>query len=152
MSRSILWLTCCALLSLSGCDSINLLQLLSPKTVTVALVNNGSFPIDVKVMLSNSDQLPDFLIGDLLANTEELDFVVPAGERVTFSRFCSDIQSVEIKDADLRVVGGIGPETNSNVLRDNEDFSCGDLIEFRFSHSDLVVDFDVSISINPAGQ
>ncbi|MCH7884473.1 MAG: hypothetical protein IIC01_04415, partial [Planctomycetes bacterium] len=51
-------------------------------------------------------------------------------------------------DADLLILGDIGPEANSDVLRDGDDFSCGDTIVFTFDHSGILVDFDVIVSVD----
>jgi len=47
----------------------------------------------------------------------------------------------------LLIIGGLGPETNSDVLRDNTDFSCSDTIVFTFDHTDALLDFDVTSSV-----
>jgi hypothetical protein len=46
------------------------------------------------------------------------------------------------------VVGEIGPETDTGVLRDGDDFGCGDRITFTFDHSAVIVDFDVTVDVS----
>jgi len=76
-----------------------------------------------------------------------LNFVIPPGGTRTFIRSCDDLQAIVLDDADLLILAGIGPETNTDVLRDGDDFRCGDLIEFTFSHSGAVFDFDVEVDV-----
>ena len=104
----------------------------------------SDFPVEVTVFIDNEQDLPE----DVLTQVgTEIQFTVAAGEIVTFSRDCDDLQVIIIDDADLRVVGGVGPEAQSDVLRDGDDFSCGDTITFTFDHSAVIIDFDVSSSV-----
>lgn len=108
---------------LVGCDV--LLSILSSRTVTISLVNNGDFAVAVSLFTSDNQDIPVLLITEF---GDQSTFIVPAGETVTFARQCDDAQAVVIDDADLLIIGGLGPEANSDVLRDNTDFSCGDTI------------------------
>lgn len=133
------------LLAAAGCDNLGALaDLLAANRVTVDLVNNAVSAVELTVIISDEQLIPDFL-GDLLG--EELDFVLQPGETRSFSRDCDDLQAIFIEDADLLLLGNIGPEANTDVLRDGDDFSCGDRIVFTFDHSAVVLDFDVTISI-----
>ena len=76
-----------------------------------------------------------------------LDFIVDPGETFTFALACDDVQAIILEDADLRVVAGVSPETDSNLPRDGDEFRCGDTIIFTFDHGLLLVDFGVTISI-----
>jgi hypothetical protein len=51
-----------------------------------------------------------------------------------------------IDDADLQIVGGIGPETDTRVYRDGDDFNCGDSITFTFDHPTLPTSLNVNFS------
>lgn len=128
----------------SGCDALE--DLFGADTVTVALVNNSSLGLDVEVEIYISDQqeIPELLLTEL---GTKLEYTVEAGETATFSRSCDDLQAIIISDADLQVVGGLGPETSSDVLRDGDDFSCGDTIVFTFDHSLVPIDFDVTVTV-----
>lgn len=130
------------LFPLLGCDL--LLSALSGNTVTVSLVNDSDFDVTVSLYISDEQLIPSFLI------TEQGDrsvFTVSAGESFTFFRTCDDLQAIIIDDADLLVISGLGPEANSSILRDGDDFSCGDSIIFTFDHSAAILDFDVTSSV-----
>ena len=127
----------------SGCDAVE--DLFGADTVTVALVNNSSLDLDVEVEIYISDQqnIPEALLTQL---GTRLTYTVEAGETVTFSRSCDDLQAIIVSNADLQVLVGIGPATSSDVLRDG-DFSCGDTIVFTFDHSIVLIDFDVTVTV-----
>lgn len=128
--------------TVGGCDVLT--ALLQATSVTVSLVNNGDFRVDVTLIYDNDQDTLDFLLEE---TGTTLDFTVEAGETVSFTRSCDDLQAILIEDADLRVLSGVGPETNSDLLRDGDEFGCGDTIVFTFDHSDLILDFDVTVSV-----
>lgn len=127
---------------LSGCDAVT--DLVGPSTVRVRLVNNGQFDVEGTLFYGDQQDLPKIVLTEF---GEELDFTVPSGGSDTFVRACDDLQAIVIEDADLLIIGDIGPETSSGVLRDGDDFSCGDTIVFTFDHSGILLDFDVTESI-----
>jgi hypothetical protein len=124
----------------SGCDA--LVGLFGADTVTVRLVNDGDYDVVVEIYISDQQEIPEVLLTTL---GTKLEYTVEAGETVTFSRSCDDLQAIIISDADLQVIGGIGPETSSDVLRDGDDFSCGDTIVFTFDHPDVPLDLDLTV-------
>ena len=124
-----------------GCDAVS--DLLSPSRVTVSLVNNGEFEVQARFFISEDQNTLEALLTEL---GDELNFTVPAGETTTFTRDCDDLQAIILDDAELRVLGGVGPEADTDVLRDGDDFGCGDTIVFTFDHSDLLLDFDVAVA------
>ena len=130
-----------AVLVCAGCD---FLLSLSPATTTVRLVNLSDFPVEVTIFIDDEQDLPEDLLTEV---GTEIQFTVAAGDTMTFSRECDAFQVMIVGDADLRIVGGIGPEARSDVLRDGDDFSCGDTITFTFDHSAAILDFDVSTSV-----
>jgi len=127
----------------AGCDV--LLDILVSRTVTISLVNDSSFDVAVSMFTSDSQDIPAFLITTV---GEQSTFTVPAGQTVTFFQDCDEAQAILIDDADLLVLIGLGPETSSDVLRDNSDFSCGDVVTFTFTHSAAILDFDVTTSVS----
>ena len=127
---------------LSGCDAVG--DLIGPSTVRVRLVNNGQFDVEGTLFYGDQQDLPKIVLTEF---GEELDFIVPSGGSNTFLRACDDLQAIVIEDADLLIIGDLGPETSSGVLRDGDDFSCGDTIVFTFDHSAILVDFDVTVSV-----
>jgi hypothetical protein len=133
------------LVGVAGCDALSGLLGLIPgaSTVTVRLVNNGDFDVLARLALSDEDDIPEAL----LEEDDDLEYTVPPAQTRTFSRSCDDLRAVMVTHAELRIIGGIGPEADSGVQRDGDDFTCGDVITFRFEHSDAIVDFAVSVSV-----
>ena len=132
-------------LALTGCDV--LIGIITPTTVTVSLVNASDYDVDAKIFISDEQGLPEFLLTELASEIhigDELDFVIPAGETATFTRSCDKLQAIVVDDADLLVLVGLGPEAGSDVLRDGDDFRCGDIIIFTFSHSQAMLDFHIT--------
>ncbi len=123
----------------SGCD------LIPPAQVTVTLTNTSAdFDVDATIFFDDEDDLPRDL---LIEVGQQRDFTIPPGESVSFSADCDALRAIVLEDADLRVVIGVSPETDSGVLRDGDDFECGDEIVFTFTHSILLVDFDVDVTV-----
>ena len=120
----------------AGCDAVS--NLLSPSRVTVSLVNNGDYEVQARLFISEDQNTLEALLTEF---GTELDFIVPAGETTMFTRDCDDLQAIILENADLRVLGGIGPKDSSDVLRDGDEFGCGDHIIFTFDHSDVLLDF-----------
>lgn len=119
----------------SGCG------LLSPSSVTVNLVNNGNFTVEVQIFVHDDQNVFQFLIEEV---GEELNLSIPAGSTVSFTRDCDDLQAIMIADADLLVVGNlISPEADTDVLRDGSDFSCGDTLTFTFTHPDIPISLNI---------
>ena len=130
---------------LSGCDAVDVVvDLLDPATVRVTLINNGQFDVEGTLFYDDEQDLPQFVLTEV---GRQLDFTVSAGDSFTFERSCDDLQTIIIEDADLLVAPGVSPETSTGVLRDGDDFSCGDSIVFTFDHSEILVDFNVTESI-----
>lgn len=130
------------LLPLTGCGT--LVDLLQPSTTGVRLVNNGEFAVDVTLYISENQETIEAVLTE---TGTKLEYTVPAGDSVTFSRDCNELQAIVIENAELLLINEIGPETDSDVLRDGDDFNCGDTIVFTFTHSIAIVDFDVSTSV-----
>ena len=132
-----------ALLSLiAGCDG--LVGILLPSTVTITLVNESAdFNVEGTIVYDDSDF---FLRADLTALGTDLQFNLEPGESFSFPPFdCGDVEALILDDADLRIVGSVGPDTESDLLRMGDDFECGDEIVFTFTHSNLILDFDVAV-------
>ncbi len=127
----------CVLPLITSCDA--LLNLLQPNQDTVRLVNNGTFDIQVTVVTSNDQNVTQDLIDSTGATTQ---YTIGAGQVQTFTRPCTDLQAIRIKDAELLVIGQVGPHTSSAVFRDGTDFHCGATLTFTFQHSALLVDFN----------
>lgn len=125
-----------------GCDFLGAL-IPQPET-TVRLVNNGNFDVRVTVVYDNEQDAPRDALTEF---GTALQFTLAPGESTSFSRDCDAIQAVTLDNAELRIIGGIGPSFDSDVLRDGSDFGCGDTITFTFDHSDILIDFDADTAV-----
>jgi hypothetical protein len=129
-------------LAAAGCDSLAaLMALFGPSVTSVRLVNNTSANVEGTLYFSGEQDIPeDLLTTDLLAT--EVEFEIAAGaSRVIRTESCEDLQAVIIDKAELLLLPGLSPDTGSDVLRDGEDFHCGDEVVFTFA---LAPDFTVT--------
>ena len=128
-----------------GCDlALNFLG--QSNSVTVRLVNNSDFSVDVDLFISSEQDIPRDVLTTL---GDKLEFTLAPGESTSLMRECEDLQAVVIDDADLRVTGSLGPDADTNVLRDGSDFDCGDTIVFTFDHSSAITDFHINVEVIP---
>lgn len=128
----------CLALSVAGCP-------LTPTQTTIELVNAGSFPVEVTLYISDTQEIPEVLLTTL---GTEIQRTVPASQTVTIAYECDELQAVIVDDADLQLLGEIGPQTSSDdVLRDGTDFGCGDTIRFSFSHPLLPTRLDLTTTV-----
>ncbi len=125
--------------AISGCGAI--LNLLGAQQTTIRIVNNASAPVRLTMFISNEQDIPEFLLDE---QGERVERTVEANSEITIIRDCDDLQAVQIDDADLQLLGNIGPETSSEVFRDGSDFNCGDTIRFTFTGTLLSLDVDFS--------
>lgn len=129
-----------SLLALAGGCGI----LLPPEETTVRLVNNGTLEVRATLYYSDNQDIPR----DLLTSVgNKLEFTLGPGDAQSFTRDCKNLQAVVIDDAELRVIGGIGPNASSNVLRDGSDFDCRSTITFAFEHTDVLIDFNIATDV-----
>jgi len=129
---------------LSGCGDLS--NLFSPSETTVALVNDGEFPVEVKLYTHTDQNVLEALITTV---GTERSYTVPAGETRMFTLDCDDLQAIYIDEAELSVLGSIGPTQNSDqVYRDGTDFNCGDTILFTFTHPTLPTSLSIEFSVN----
>ena len=135
-------LICLPLWTAAGCG---ILDVLLGRSVQVRLVNDGDHPVMAELVYSSNQDLPEEVLD---ATGTRIEYSVEAGQSASFTRDCDDLQCIRVRNASLQVVGSVGPEANSNVLRDGSDYSCGDAITFRFDHSAAILDFDVTSSVD----
>ncbi|MFH0983360.1 MAG: hypothetical protein V2A79_17715 [Planctomycetota bacterium] len=127
----------------AGCDAVR--SIIGPSTTSVSMVNNSEdYAVDATLFISDEQDVPEDVLTEL---GTELTFSIGPGESTSFTRDCDELQAIIVENAELRVLGGLGPETGTDVLRDGTDFGCGDRIVFTFDHSELILDFDVTASV-----
>lgn len=134
----------CVLLlaALGGCDA--LIGLLGLPITTVRLVNDSDFAIRVTVVYADEQNLPREVLEEVGTHME---YDLAAGQIASFARDCDALQIVAIERAELMVIGGAGPNAESETLRDGADFGCRDIITFTFDHSGAITDFHVTASV-----
>ena len=130
----------CMSAGLAGCNS--LVGLLRPSETTIVLANDSDFDVEVVLFYDDDQNILELLLTEI---GEEMRLTIGAGEQITFSRACDDLQAIIIDDADLLVIGQLGPEVKTDVLRDGKEFGCGDTITFTFDHSDAIFDFFITV-------
>ncbi len=124
----------------AGCDS--LVGLLRPDETTIVLANDSDFDVEIVLFYGDDQNILEALLTEI---GEEMRLTIGTGEQITFSRDCDDLQAILIDDADLLLVGRLGPEVKTDVLRDGDEFGCGDTITFTFDHSDALFDFSIAV-------
>ncbi len=124
----------------ASCDS--LVGLIRQRETTIVLANDSDFDIKVVLFYGDDQNILEALLTEV---GEEMTLTIGAGEQSTFSRDCDDLQAIIIDDADLLLVGQLGPEVKTDVLRDGNEFGCGDTITFTFDHSDAIFDFSITV-------
>lgn len=128
--------------ALFGCQSI--LEILQPRIVQVHLVNRGDFAVDILLYYHEEQLIPKELLTEI---GTRLEFTIAAGQEARFSRNCEALQAVVVDNADLRIIGQIGPKTDTDILRDGNDFRCGDTVVITFDHSSVLVDFHATVDV-----
>jgi hypothetical protein len=132
-------------ITLAGCDGLGgLIGVIRPDRVTVQLVNSTDFEVDVMLRVSASD---DITIKDFLDELgQELTFILAAGQSTSFSRDCDDLGSIRVEDADMLIIGEVGPDEETEPINLEREFDCGDTIRYTFeapSTLRLTIDTDI---------
>jgi hypothetical protein len=123
-----------SILSLGGC----------PQGTTVQLENEADSPVEVRLYYGDDQNSSEFVLEEF---GEEFTTTIDPGEAVTFSRDCEELQAIYIENAELNIIGGIGPEADTGVFRDGDDFGCGDVLTFTFREDGV---FGLDIGFNSA--
>ena len=132
----------CLSVGLAGCDS--LVGFLRTRETSVVLVNSSDFDVEILLYYDDDQNILEALLTEI---GEEMTLTLGAGEQSTFSRDCDDLQAIIIDDADLLLIGQLGPEVKTDVLRDGDEFGCGDTITITFDHSDALFDFSITVDV-----
>ena len=130
----------CVPWAVAGCSTLS--GLLDPTSVTIQLVNNGSFEVTAIVYTSDDENVFKAILTTLGTRRE---FAISAGQSTTLVVDCDDLRAIIIDKAELQSIGT--PSDETNVLRDGDDFDCGNTIVFTFDHSLNVFDFNIKVSV-----
>ena len=143
MKQRIGWMVLLVMvIPVAGCDA--LLDFFLPSTVTVMLVNGSTdFNVDGTLFYDDDEDIFEVLLTQI---GTERNFSLSPGETATFTRNCDDLGAIVVDEAELQAIL-IQPSADTEVFRMGEDFECGQVIEFTFSHSPLFIDFDVDVAI-----
>lgn len=129
MKRFAWFASLATVLPLAGaCDLMNLLQ---GDAVIVQLVNDGDYAVRLELRISDNQYELQMVLEEF---GDELNRTVAPGEMVTLVESCDDLQAIMIAEAELEVVGDSGPRNSTDILRDGDDFGCGDVIVYTFDH------------------
>ncbi len=133
------------LIATASCDSLGSLQdIISPRRTTVRLENNSD-TFDVHVVLYYGDD--QNVLEAVLRNVgTRREFTLPPRDVQQFSVNCDSLQAIMIDNAQLQVVGSIGPEDSTGVYRDGSDFNCRDTLVFSFDGQLLPPNLHISFS------
>ncbi len=139
-------LACLALLVsvwplVGACDVMTLLR---GNATIVQLVNTGLYPVNVELRISGNQYELQVVLEEF---GDELNYTVGPGESMTFYKPCDDLQAIMIPKAEMNIAGEIGPSNNTDILRDGDDFGCGDIIIYTFSHPIPPVSMEISSEI-----
>lgn len=128
-------------LAVAGCDAV--IGFLLPSNVTVVLVNESTdYVVDATLLYHDDEDVFEAVLEQL---GTERDFTLSPQETSTFTRDCDDLRAIMLDEAVLRT-GLLQPDTDTGVFRMGEDFVCGDEIVLTFTHSALLIDFDVEVT------
>lgn len=117
--------------------------LLTPTSTTIELVNDTDFPVEIEMYLGESQETGEALLRSF---GEEINQTIAAGETVTLTRDCDQLQAFFIDNAEVSIIGEIGPTEDTRIYRDGSDFGCGDTIRVRFSSPTLPVSLDITVT------
>ena len=124
-----------------GCGALG--DLFSLGGTRVRLVNATDYTVEVTMYLGDEQLLPEFL---LTSTGDEVNVTIPAGSSRTVSRDCDALQAIVIDNAELSIIGDIGPTQDTDVYRDGDDFNCGDTLVFTFTAPSLPTELNISFS------
>lgn len=130
------------LASSAGCAFLD--DLLGLNLTRVRLVNNGDFDVQAVLYFDDDQEIPRELLTEI---GTRMEFTLAPGESASITRDCDALQAIVIDNAELMVIGQVGPEADTDVLRDGSDFGCGDTIILTLDHGPLLTDFDISVAV-----
>jgi len=135
----------CGLCAVSCGALSNLIDIAIPDDVNVRFVNNAVADVEVELRYSDDE---DALKAFIQEFGDEVNQTVSAGSTATFRRDCDELRSMLIDNAALNLIGDIGPEADTDVLRLGDDFDCRDTVTFTFNSDALGVTLSIDTSVN----
>ncbi|UCG32689.1 MAG: hypothetical protein JSU68_13610 [Phycisphaerales bacterium] len=130
---------------IGGCEGFDLGGLLGSSRVTVELVNNGNLPVQVEIYIADEQLIPEALLTSV---GEKIEITVDPDSTERVSRDCDELQALIIEEARVMIAGLPGPGDDTEVLRDGDDFSCGDTVTFTFEYLPVPIALNISQSVN----
>ena len=132
-------------IAVAGCGVLgNIGDILGANRVTVRLIN-ASDQFDVNVEVRYGDE--NLETKDLLKVLgEEVNRTLSPGESSEFTGDCDELESIFVDEAEL-LAPLLNLKEDTDVIVDGDNFSCGDTIVYTFTHSAIIVDFDISTSV-----
>ena len=118
------------LLPTTGCGDLgSIFDIFQPHVTTVRLVNaNSTFSVHVELYYGGDQDALEAILTSLGTQRE---FTIAPNDSQVFTVDCDDLQAIIISYAELDILAGIGPETDTDVYRDGTDFNCGDTLVSR---------------------
>lgn len=130
-----------AVLFLAGCGWINP-SLLPEQSVDMQIRNATDHSVTFTLYIGDDDLTER----DLKDEGEQVSSYLFPGEQTLIRRSCRDVQSIllEAKMDIVDIIAGFGPHADSGVIRDDEDFDCGETVWFELS-STVSRGFDMDV-------
>lgn len=123
-----------------GCDTFS--SLLGSNITSVEFYNDSPYEVYVEYVTHDDQNTPESLLDDVGVVD---DFELDSGRERYVEDDCDEIQAVQVIEAYLTDDDDVGASTD--VLRDGDDFGCGDRILITFTTDDdgddLFIDVDV---------
>lgn len=133
-----------AIVFTTGCQF--LANLVQPQNTTIRLVNPGAFPVEVDLYIDNDQNILEALLEDDDNLTQR---TVAANSETTLTLDCDQLQALLV-NAEVNIIGSIGPQDGTGVFRDGDDFGCGDTIVVTFDYGAVPVNLDIQVTVDPA--
>lgn len=143
MKRLLVLLSTATILSMGATTTIQcpIFVRPTPTTITVEVVNDT--PVALQATFDSSPD-PTITQDQLLATGTISSLTVGAGLSDSFDLNCSDAEALILDRADLLVTGG--GAVGTNILYQDTDFFCGEIITFDFTASTDLATLNVNVT------
>ncbi len=116
---------------------------LNPDTVRIEVYNDTDFDVDPRIQFDNDSSW----LASLFPSEELATGTLEPGDLLRFTMDCDQVALVRSEGADQFLFDEtIGQADSSRTLRIDEDYECGDVVQFHFIGSGD--DFGVIVSVN----